>query len=105
MGMEFEWDEDKNRLSQAKHGIRFEEAREIFERATLMWEDTRQDYGETRYISVGEIGEAVVVVLVVAHTPRGRGTRIISARRANSRERRRYYAYLEEETQGDSEDS
>ena len=102
--MEFEWNEAKNRSNQDKHGIGFEEAREIFERSVLMWEDTRHDYGEARYISVGEIGDSVVVVLVVVHTPRGRRTRIISARKANARERKRYYAYLEKETRRDRVD-
>ncbi len=99
--MEFEWDEIKARLNQAKHGISFSEAREIFERSVLMREDTRRDYGETRYVSVGEIGDTVIVVLVVVHTPRGRKTRIISARKANIQERMSYYAYLEKEAGGD----
>ena len=103
--MEFEWDEAKNRSNQDKHGISFEEAGEIFERPVLTWEDTRHDYRETRYISVGEIGDSVVVALVVAHTPRGRKIRIISARRANARERKRYDAYLEKETRRDRGDS
>jgi uncharacterized protein len=103
--MEFEWDEAKNRSNQGKHGISFEEAREIFERSVLMWEDSRRDYGETRYTSVGEIGDSIVVVLVVVHTPRGRKTRIISARKANARERKRYYAYLEKTARRDRSDS
>ena len=103
--MEFEWDDAKNLLNQAKHGISFEEAREIFERSVLMWEDTRHDYGEARYISVGEIGDSAVVVLVVVHTPRGRKTRIISARKANARERKKYYAHLEKETRRNRGDS
>lgn len=79
--MEFEWDAAKNRLNQDKHRISCEEAAEIFIRPFLMWEDTRQNYEEVRYISIGEVGNAVVIVLV--HTPRGSKSRIISARRAN----------------------
>ncbi|MFT5367144.1 MAG: uncharacterized DUF497 family protein [Candidatus Latescibacterota bacterium] len=94
--MEFEWDEAKNLLNQDKHGISFEEAGEIFERPVLMWEDTRQDYREPRHISLGEIGDSVV--LVVVHTPRGQKTRIISARRASVRERKRYYAHFKKKT-------
>ena len=95
--MEFEWDETKDRLNQNKHGISFAEAGEIFAHPVLTWEDTRHDYGETRYISVGGIGDAVVV-LVVAHTPRGQKTRIISARKANAHERETYYAYRKKKT-------
>lgn len=98
--MEFEWDAAKDRLNRAKHGISFAEAIEIFEAAVLMWQDSRRDYGEPRYISVGILGDAVVVLLVV-HTPRGRKTRIISARKANARERKLYHAYLEKETRRD----
>lgn len=96
--MEFEWDETKDQLNQDKHGFGFAEAGEIFDRPVLTWEDTRYDYGETRYISVGELGDSIVVVLVVVHTPRGRKTRIISARKANTHERKSYYAYLEKKT-------
>ena len=105
LSMEFEWDEAKNTSNRNKHGVRFEEAQSIFERSVLMWEDTRRDYGEPRFISVGEIGDSIVVVLAVVHTPRGRTTRIISARKANVRERSLYYAYLEEKTQRDRRDS
>ncbi len=66
-----------------------------------MREDTRRNYGETRYISVGEIGDSVIVVLVIVHTPHGRKTRVISARKANAQERKTYYAYLEKEAGGD----
>ena len=61
-----------------------------------MWEDTGQNYEEGRYISIGEVGNAVVFVLV--HTPRGSKSRIISARRANARERKKYYASIKAET-------
>ena len=94
--MEFEWDAAKNRLNQDKHRISCEEAAEIFIRPFLMWEDTRQNYEEGRYIRLGEVGNAVVVVLV--HTPRGSKSRIISARRANARERKKDYASIKAET-------
>ncbi|MCC7259508.1 MAG: BrnT family toxin [Alphaproteobacteria bacterium] len=90
----FEWDEQKDAANQRKHLIGFSEAATIFDRAVLTAEDTRGDYGETRYISVGvaDVGEYIVVV--VAHTPRGENIRIISARRANRKERGRYDAYV-----------
>ena len=99
--MEFEWDETKNQLNQDKHGISFAEARKIFQCPVLTWEDTRHNYGEARYISVGELGDSIVVVLVIVHTPRGRKTRIISARKANTHERKSYYAYLEKKAPRD----
>jgi len=91
--MPCEWDENKNRLNRHKHGLSFEEAQEIFEGPVLTWTDDRRDYGEIREISIGIIGETVVVV--VAHTRRGERIRIISARRAKPVEREKYHAYLE----------
>jgi uncharacterized DUF497 family protein len=96
--MDFEWDEAKNRSNLAKHGISFEEAREIFDGPMLRWEDSRREYGETRYISVGIVGGSPGLVLVVAHTLRGRKFRIISVRKANVGERKRYHAYFEEKS-------
>ena len=81
---DFEWDEEKNRQNQAKHGIGFEEAKAIWEGWTL----TEQDDGghsEVRERTYGLL-RGVVVVCVI-HTLRGEKIRIISARRATKRER------------------
>ena len=50
--------------------------------------DNRKDYGEPRYIATGLWGDRI---LVVAFTVRNGTIRIISARRANSRERKIYW--------------
>ena len=55
----------------------------------LVEHDDRFDYGEPRYRSVGQVEGRVFVVV---YTPRGGRLRIISARKANERERRRYEA-------------
>lgn len=75
-----------------KHGISFEEATAIFERPVWTRIDDRYDYGEMREVSIGDIGNFVIVV--VAHTERNNKTRIISVRKATPKERRRYYEYL-----------
>ena len=49
------------------------------------------------FISYGQLSESVVVV----HTSRSGRTRLISARKANSRERRAYYEHLSKVTKGD----
>jgi uncharacterized protein len=90
----FEWDERKNRNNLEKHGISFEEAKEIFYGPILTRRDTRRDYGETRSVSMGLL--AGVVVIVVAHADRKGNVRIISARRAGKKEREVYRAYLKE---------
>jgi uncharacterized protein len=53
--------------------------------------DTRLDYREERRITVGQIEWRIYAI---AYTMRGEITRLISARKANRRERRRYYEAL-----------
>lgn len=86
--MRFEWDEAKNRLNIAKHGVSFDTASRIFDGIVLTAEDRRFEYGETRLISIGAVEG--VVVLAVAHTDRNNKIRLISARPASRRERSRY---------------
>lgn len=84
----FEWDDKKNRKNIRKHGVSFELASQIFDDITISWEDTRKDYGEKRFISIG-LAENILV-LAVAHTDREGNTRIISARKASKKERSMY---------------
>ena len=86
--MDFEWDEDKNRINIAKHGIGFERAARIIDGPTDDRIDDREDYGEARVISLGVIED--ILFLVVVHTDRDGVTRIISARPAKRSERRIY---------------
>ena len=91
--MEFSWDEHKNRANFKKHGIRFEEAVLIFHSVHFTRIDPRDYYdehgqAETREITIGTLGSGVV--LVVCHTDRNSQKRIISVRKATSKERRRY---------------
>jgi len=100
--MVFEWDEDKNHLNIEKHGISFEEAVQIFNDVHLSRLDTREDYGEVREISIGMITGTVVTVVV--HTDRDEAIRIISARKANKRERNAYHAYYTQKPEKASAD-
>jgi uncharacterized DUF497 family protein len=84
----YEWDDTKNAVNIAKHRVSFELARRIFDGPELTVRDDRQDYGEVREISIGMVDG--LAVLTVVHTS-GRDTvRIISARPASARERRRH---------------
>ena len=87
--MEFEWDDSKNTINQIKHGIRFEEAQLIFNGPVLTTTDTRHDYGELREISIGALDMEIVITII--HTDRDGRRRIISARKANRKERGMYY--------------
>jgi len=88
----YEWDRNKNDENLRKHGLSFEDGPEVFDGRCLTFEDTRIAYGEERYITLGHLEGRLVVI---AHTSRGGNTRIISMRKANSRERRAYEERLE----------
>ncbi len=54
--MEFDWDENKNNSNKEKHGISFEEAKGVFnDDQRITYEDSRNDYGEVRFIMIGYI--------------------------------------------------
>jgi uncharacterized DUF497 family protein len=86
--MEFEWDSIKSQRNIEKHGIDFTDAVRIFERPTLTVVDNRHDYGEKRIVAMGMVED---VILYVVYTVRDDIRRIISARRANRRERKKYF--------------
>jgi len=94
--MDFEWDENKNQLNQQKHRISFEEAQEIFYGVIFTFASNKLDYGEIREISIGTINN--IVVIAVVHTNRQGKTRLISARKATPKERKKYYEYLAKKT-------
>ena len=56
--------------------------------------DDRQDYGEKRFISCGQLG--MLIVVAVIHTSRQRRIRLISTRVANRKERQTYYEHFQE---------
>ncbi|MGD9658842.1 MAG: BrnT family toxin [Methylocystis sp.] len=87
--LEFEWDEDKAAANLAKHGVSFLRAAEVFANEMIEKVDDRKDYGELRFIALGRV-EAEVYRVV--YTWRGEGVvRLISAQKANKREREIYY--------------
>ena len=86
-----EWDIEKAKSNAEKHGLTFESAEQVFddEFALEKYDDKNSTLDEARYITIGRIKSQIIVVVV--HTSRNGKTRIISARYANSRERRFYY--------------
>jgi uncharacterized protein len=88
----FEWDPAKARSNQRKHGISFELAQHAFSDPDAFWAPDRVQGGEERWQTLGLVGR--VLLLFVAHTVRNDGPdeiiRIISARRADRKERKRY---------------
>lgn len=86
----FEWDPKKNAANIQKHGLSFEEAVSIFTGPVLTGPDENAE--EYREKSFGLLGASVVICVV--HTDRNGKTRIISARKATSSERKYFDAYL-----------
>lgn len=92
--MIYEWDEAKNRINSAKHGLNFVDAERVLSGPCVTFVDDRFDYGEERLITLGLLAGRVVVI---AHAPRGDDiTRIISMRKANRREQKIYQKRLGE---------
>ncbi|MDP8259060.1 MAG: BrnT family toxin [Candidatus Aadella gelida] len=85
--MEFEWNKDKNKNNIKKHGLDFSDAFSFFENPYLSYEDKRNDYKEKRVLAIGTIEKRVVAVVF---TKRERKTRIISMRKANEREKKKF---------------
>ena len=87
--MGFQWDPDKSIANEAKHGISFLQAIQIFRRPILKRVDDRKDYGEQRFVALGLYDEEV---LCVVFTERDGDIRLISARKASKYEREKYQA-------------
>lgn len=90
--LEYEWNAHKSATNLAERGFDFAFASLIFEGKILEKVDDRRDYGEERFVA---IGKADGITLTLVYTDRvakvGRPVRrIISARRSNSNERKRY---------------
>jgi uncharacterized DUF497 family protein len=88
--MEFEWNPVKAARNKEKHGVSFELARFVFlDPCRIEDFDAREDYGEDRWITVGRVDSGLM--LSVTYTVRRHEVyRIISARKADANERRKY---------------
>jgi uncharacterized DUF497 family protein len=87
--MRYDWIESKRAANLAKHGIDFADVAPVFESRMVVANDTRENYDPPRTVGIGTLNGRTVVV-VWAETKDTRW--IISARRANEKERKRYDA-------------
>ncbi|WP_136066076.1 BrnT family toxin [Modicisalibacter radicis] len=85
--MIIEFDPDKNARNERERGLPFKAVERFDWEAAVFSEDNRFDYLERRFIALGKIGQRVHVV---CFTPIAEGIRVISLRKANPREVRRY---------------
>jgi hypothetical protein len=93
--VQFEWDEAKRRTNLAKHGIDFLDVQEMFSSPMLIGPDIRKDYGETRKVGFGFIRGRLMAVAFTERKPHT--IRIISARKANTREETYYQEAIADE--------
>ncbi len=91
--LKFEWNEEKSISNLQKHGVSFEEAKEIFEDPFHISKlNHRFDYFEERWITLGSTSkDKILVVANIFFDENGEEIiRIISARKANQKERKFY---------------
>ena len=76
-----------------ERGLDFFDAAKVFEGEVYEFQDTRQDYGETRMIAVGHLARRMVIV---GYVDRSEARHIFSMRKANAREVKKYQERFEE---------
>ena len=91
--MRFTWSERKRAINLKEHGLDFIDAPRVFEGLTFTYEDDRFAYGEQRFITLGLLAG---VPVSVAHTESDDEIRIISFRKATSREARRFFSEVQD---------
>ncbi|HYI41127.1 MAG TPA: BrnT family toxin [Allosphingosinicella sp.] len=90
--MRISYDAEKRGWTLEHRRVDFEDAVHVFAGTAITIEDDRKDYGEMRYQTFGLLDDRMVAVV---WTSRGETRHIISMRKANDRERRKYEAQLE----------
>ena len=87
--MQFEWNTEKAKLNKRQHKVSFEEAVTIFyDPLSATFEDPDHSATEQRWITIGFSSSGRL--LVVSHADRGKSLRIISARTATAKERKKH---------------
>jgi uncharacterized protein len=81
------FDPTKRRAALAERGLDFADASIVFAGLTLSVQDTRKDYGEARFQTVGFLADRMVMVV---WTPRDSARHVISMRKCNDREKAIY---------------
>jgi uncharacterized DUF497 family protein len=85
--MQIEFDPEKDKINQTKHGVSLILAIELDWQNSLVWIDTRKNYGEMRMIA---FAPSTGILYYVAYVDRNESRRVISLRRANRREVKHY---------------
>lgn len=88
--MEFEFDPEKARSNQRKHGVSFAHAEQALRDEMAVTIEDPDAVGEQRFVTLGL--DALGRLLIVVHTQRDERTRLISARKASRGEAEQYHA-------------
>ncbi len=91
MYIQFKWDETKRETNLRVHGIDSVDTHQVFDGLTFTFEDSRFNYGESRYVTLGLLKQFVVTVI---HTEHHNVIRIISVRRATKHEQTIYFRQI-----------
>jgi uncharacterized DUF497 family protein len=85
--MRIEFDPVKSEWNRRNRGLPFERVADFDFLTAQMIVDTRRDYGEVRYVALGNLDNRLHVL---CFTETAKGIRVISLRKANAREVQRY---------------
>ena len=87
----FDWNENKNRINHKKHRILFEEAKSVFyDKNARLIHDPDHSTEEERYILLGLSEKFRLLTVCHCYRENERVIRIISARKADKKEKREY---------------
>jgi len=86
------FDPAKDKINRAKHGVSLALAEILFAGPHTSMADDRFDYGEVREVAIGLINDRLFVCV---YADRRADRRVISLRKANKREEKRYGENLE----------
>ena len=102
------WDEAKNAENKKKHKIGFEVAQYVFSDPLRIWRLDRSENNtseDTRWQTIGKVGETFFVVYTEQEEGNVNVTRLISAREAEKHERRSYNGYYHIDGKGWTKDT
>lgn len=87
MGVNLSYNQAKNESNILLRGLDFNLVKDFNWFLATIYEDTRKNYGENRFVAIGSIDERIYVVIF---TPRRNKIHVISLRKGNKREVKKY---------------
>jgi len=89
--IEFEWNIEKSKSNQKKHGISFKEAQSVFnDDFAIQFYDDKNSIEEDRFLLLGYSNKSKLLMICHCERSSGETIRIISARKATKNERKHY---------------